>query len=385
MVNQSPILPPATLGVLGGGQLGRMFAQAARTMGYNVAVLDPDPTAPAAHFATQHICAQYDDEVALLELAQRCPVVTTEFENPPAHALEFLAKHTLVRPNAQAVSIAQDRIKEKSFFKSSGFPVGPFAILQRDGDDELAATQVAFPAILKTARFGYDGKGQVTVRSAEELRAAWAQMKHAPAILEERLALQREVSVVLARSHTGEIAPYPVVENRHANGILDVSITPADIQPQLLLEARDLAQRLAAKLEYVGVMAVEFFVVRSQVLINEIAPRPHNSGHFTINACATSQFEQQVRAITGLPLGATDLLQPAVMVNLLGDVWGRHGPNSVPDWANAVLNVAGASLHLYGKTEPRRGRKMGHINVLDKDRNTAIAKAMGIREKLGIE
>ncbi len=376
------ILPRNTLGLLGGGQLGRMFTAAARTMGYEVIVLDPDPLSPAAHFATEHLCADYHDQSALEQLAKRCAAVTTEFENPPADSLAWLAQRIPVRPGASAVAIAQDRMREKTFFAANGFPVGPFATIQNQADIETAGRALQFPAILKTARFGYDGKGQARVSSLEALRETFLLWCAVPCVLEQLLPLKLEVSVVLARGEDGAIATFPAAENRHDNGILDISIAPARIPAQLAAQAQDIAERLAAKLDYCGVLAVEFFVVESedgkeQLLINEIAPRPHNSGHYTIDACRTSQFEQQVRALCGLPLGSTTQHTPAVMVNLLGDVW----KNNVLA-ADKILQDTNVKLHLYGKREARVGRKMGHYTLLANDIEGALGAALEIKRHL---
>lgn len=376
------ILPGSTLGLLGGGQLGRMFTSAARTMGYDVIVLDPDPASPAAHFATEHLCADYHDQSALKQLANRCAAVTTEFENPPADSLAWLAERIPVRPDANAVAIAQDRMREKTFFTENGFPVGPFAIIRTETDFESVEGAVQFPAILKTARFGYDGKGQARVSSIEAARETFLSWHAVPCMLEELLPLKLEVSVVLARGEDGAIATFPVAENRHEKGILDISIAPARISAQLAAEAQNIAQRLAAKLDYCGVLAVEFFVIdgkdgKEKLLINEIAPRPHNSGHYTIDACLTSQFEQQVRALCGLPLGPTTQHTPGVMVNLLGDVW----KNNVLA-ADKILQEPNAKLHLYSKREARPGRKMGHYTVLGGNVDSALASALEIKRKL---
>lgn len=376
------ILPGSTLGLLGGGQLGRMFTSAARTMGYDVIVLDPDPASPAEHFATEHLCADYHDQKALEILAQRCAAVTTEFENPPADSLAWLAERIPVRPGANAVAIAQDRIREKTFFAENDFPVGPFAIIRIEADFETADRAIRFPAILKTARFGYDGKGQARVSNIIDARACFQSWRAVPAVLEQLLPLKLEVSVVLARGADGAIAPFPVAENRHENSILDISIAPARISPQLASQAQDIAQRLASTVDYCGVLAVEFFVVagndgKEQLLINEIAPRPHNSGHYTLDACLTSQFEQQVRALCGLPLGPTAQHTPAVMVNLLGDVW----KNNVLA-AGEILQEPNAKLHLYGKREARDGRKMGHYTILESDIESALNLALDIKRRL---
>jgi 5-(carboxyamino)imidazole ribonucleotide synthase len=373
------ILPGATLGLLGGGQLGRMFTVAARTLGYRVTVLDPDREAPAAEFATAHLAARYDDPGALEQLGATCAAVTTEFENAPAAALDALSQRTVVRPTGGSVAVAQDRRREKGFFREHGFPAGPFAVVEGEADFNPALAEVALPALLKTARFGYDGKGQARIDSREALAETFGRWKGVPCVLEELLALEREVSVVLARSPTGEIATFPLAENRHAQGILDISIAPARVPAALAGEAFDIAARLATALDYVGVLAVEMFVVGGRLLLNEIAPRPHNSGHYTIDACRTSQFEQQVRVLCGLPLGDASQHTPAVMLNLLGDAW-RGGLE--PDWA-AVLRHPQAHLHLYGKREARPGRKMGHVTVCDPQADRALEVAMEIRRDLG--
>ena len=373
------ILPGATLGLLGGGQLGRMFTVAARTLGYRVTVVDPDAHAPAAEFATRHLATAYTDRTSLDELAATCAAVTTEFENAPAAALEALGHRTVVRPSGGSVAVAQDRRREKEFFSSNGFPVGAHAFIESVADIESATRRVKFPALLKTARFGYDGKGQARIQSQAQLASVFDEWKRVPCVLEEFLPLELEISVVLARGAGGETAVFPVAENSHARGILDVTIAPARIAPALAAEATSLATRLAIELEYVGVLAVEMFVVKGRLLMNEIAPRPHNSGHYTIDACRTSQFEQQVRVLCGLPLGDPSQHTPAVMVNLLGDIWAQ----GEPDWA-AVLKNPGAHLHLYGKREARAGRKMGHVTVCDEPLSRALEVALGIRDALGI-
>ena len=373
------IRPGATLGLLGGGQLGRMFTVAARTLGYRVTVLDPDAHAPAAEFATGHLAAPYNDPAALDELARTCAAVTTEFENAPADALDAIAARTVVRPAGASVAIAQDRRREKAFFATGGFPIGPWARIDWPADFDAALAAVPLPALLKTARMGYDGKGQARIASRADLEAAFAAWKNVPCVLEQLLALEREVSVVLARSGDGAVAAFPVAENRHARGILDVTIAPARVHASLAAEATALAGRLARSLEYVGVLAVEMFVVEGRLLLNEIAPRPHNSGHYTIDACRTSQFEQQVRVLCGLPLGDPSQHTPAVMVNLLGDIWGT----GEPDW-EAVLSHPGAHLHLYGKREARPGRKMGHVTVCEASPEGTLASALAIRASLGI-
>jgi 5-(carboxyamino)imidazole ribonucleotide synthase len=369
-----PIVPPATLGILGGGQLGRYFVLAARTMGYRTMVLEPDPLAPAGAVADVHLVAAYDDPDALRQLAERCAVVTTEFENPPASALHQLASATLVRPSPGAIAIAQDRRTEKRFLADIGVPTAPFAVLETTAD--LVGHGVRFPAILKTARLGYDGKGQVSVGDPDELAAGWALLGEVPCVLEQRLPLDDEVSVVLGRGPDGNAVTYPLVHNTHVAGILDVTVVPASVDATLAATAADVAVTIAEALEYVGVLAVEMFVVGGHLVVNELAPRPHNSGHWTLDAALTSQFEQQVRAVCGLQLGDTSMAAPAAaMANLLGDVW----TNGDPDWA-AALGDAGAHLHLYGKTEPRPGRKMGHLTVTAASTDDAAKRAVACRD-----
>lgn len=371
------ILPGATLGMLGGGQLGRMFTIAARTMGYRVMVLDPDPQSPAGEIANAHIQADYQDNDALQRLAGACSAVTTEFENVPASALETLAKHCPVRPGAQAVAVTQNRIREKTFLRQLHFATAPFAVVQSEDDLMAAFREIGAPAILKVSRFGYDGKGQVTIRNTREAIAAWNSMKHEPCVLEKRVALDREISVVLARGADNDIAVYPAAENVHAGGILDISVVPARVSAARAREAQAAARKIAEQLEYVGVLAVEFFISRGKLLVNEIAPRPHNSGHYTIDACVTSQFEQQVRALCGLPLGDTRLLSPAAMVNLLGDLW-RGGE---PRWER-ILKSPRAKLNLYGKREARPARKMGHYTCLNATAAAARDEALKLRRGL---
>lgn len=371
------IFPDAMLGMLGGGQLGRMFTLAAHSMGYRVTVLDPDPSSPAGQIADVHLKAAYQDRDALQQLADTCAAVTTEFENVPAESLRWLATRCTVRPTGDSVAVAQDRIQEKRFLESAGFAVAPFASILAVDDCERTDASL-LPGILKRARFGYDGKGQAQVTSVAEVRAAFAEMGAEPCVLEKRVALASEVSVVAARGADGATRSFPVAENRHVNGILDVSIVPARVSAAVASEAEAQAQAVATKLGYCGVLAVEFFVTdRGELLVNEIAPRPHNSGHYTIDACVTSQFEQQVRTLCGLPLGESRLLSPVVMVNLLGDVW-RHGE---PAW-DAVFGCPEAKLHLYGKREARPGRKMGHYTVLGQDAEAALQRAAALRAHL---
>jgi 5-(carboxyamino)imidazole ribonucleotide synthase len=369
-----PIVPPATIGMLGGGQLGRYALVAARTMGFRTMVLEPDPHAPAGHIADEHLVAAYDDESALERLAAACSVVTTEFENPPAAALEFLAHRTLVAPSPRAVAIAQDRIAEKAFLVDAGLPVGPYAVV----DDPQADPPIAYPAILKTARLGYDGKGQRVVADASEMRAAWRLLGSVPCVLEQVLDLQTEISVVVARTGDGGFAAYPVAENRHVDGILDLTVVPATVPRRLADRATGLAMTVADQLEYVGVLAVELFVVDGDVIVNELAPRPHNSGHWTLDVAQTDQFAQQIRAVCGLPLGDVSMTQPAAaMVNLLGDRW----EGGDPDWV-AGLGDPRVALHLYGKAVARPGRKMGHLTAWASDPRTAETRALHARAAL---
>ena len=364
------------LGVLGGGQLGRFFVIAARQMGYRVAVLDPDHGSPAGALADWHLAAGYEDPAALEELAASCVAITTEFENVPAGSLAILARRCRVAPSSDCVAVSQDRIREKAALAAHGLPVGGYATVHAETDLDRAEL---YPGILKRARFGYDGKGQARVASPAEARAAWQGFERAPCVLEGLVALDCEVSVVVARGADGATAPFPVAENRHSHGILDVSIVPARVPDSLAREAQAMAARLATALDYVGVLGVEFFVSGGRLLVNEIAPRPHNSGHYTMEACATSQYAQQVRALCGLPLGEPRLLSPVVMVNVLGDAW-KAGE---PDWS-AVLGEPRAHLHLYGKSSARPGRKMGHFTVLDAERDRAVDVALALRARLGI-
>ncbi len=372
-----PILPGAMLGVLGGGQLGRMFVQAAQQMGYRVTVLDPAADCPAGGVAEDLICADYTDMPALQRLALQCEAITTEFENVPAESLRRLAKHCVVSPDAQSVFIAQNRVTEKQFLTNNGFAVAPFAVITRQQDLDDEDSGFFLPGILKASQFGYDGKGQKTVQHPEELRAAYAQLNQPVCVLEKFMQLHCEISVVVARNADGAVMTFPPAENQHVDGILDISIVPARVAPELSQRAQDAACRVVEALRYQGVLCVEFFVLQDgELLINEIAPRPHNSGHYSINACVTSQFEQQVRTLCGLPLGATTQHSSAVMVNLLGDLWHR----GEPDWSK-LLQHPTAKLHLYGKKEARPGRKMGHYTVLAADTASALQDAMIIKKQ----
>lgn len=379
------IAPPATLGMLGGGQLGMYFVLAARRLGYRTVVLDPDPTCPAAAVADLHMAAPYDDSDAIARLAAECAAVSTEFENVPAATLERLAESTTVHPNADAVATSQDRIAEKAFLRSHGIPVGPYAVIETDRDLDRLPGEV-FPGVLKTARLGYDGRGQTTVAAAADAKDAWADHGRVPCVLERRLDLDLELSVVLARTTTGDVATFTPPANTHRNGILDISTAPSGADPAIVADAERLAAAVADALDFVGTVAVEFFVSKGTLLVNEIAPRPHNSGHFTLDACVTSQFEQQVRALCGLPLGDPRPHSAATMVNLLGDLWFPTAEDPAPrqpDWP-ALLAFPDLRLHLYGKREPRPGRKMGHFTVLAPDPDTALATARDARTAIGI-
>lgn len=402
-----PLPPGSWLGVLGGGQLGRMFCQAAQRMGYRVCVLDPDPHCIAGRVADRQLRADYLDEAALTVLGERCAAVTTEFENVPAEALEKLAQLTRVAPAASAVAIAQDRVAEKAFLAASGVPVAPYRpILSMTDLDE--APDELFPGILKVARLGYDGKGQARVANRDEAREAFeswtiAAGGQAPVcVLEQRVSLASEVSVLVVRGGDGSVVTYPVAGNEHRDGILAVSTVPAPVSDALADQARQAAVTIATKLDYHGVLCVEFFVLTDgRLLANEMAPRPHNSGHWTIDAAVSSQFEQQARVMAGLPLGSTEQTWPALMLNILGNAWylpqgvasspapeageGAAVPGTPvqhePDWA-AMLAHPGARLHLYGKDDARMGRKMGHLTVMAPTMAQARAQAADIGPRI---
>nr|WP_284700850.1 5-(carboxyamino)imidazole ribonucleotide synthase [Robbsia betulipollinis] len=412
-----PILPGAWLGILGGGQLGRMFCFAAQSMGYRVAVLDPDAQSPAGAVAERHLRAAYDDPTALAELAALCAAVTTEFENVPAASLDWLARTVTVSPAGRSVAVAQDRVAEKRFLADC-VGVAPHQVIesveQLDGLDDAAFAPV-LPGIVKTARLGYDGKGQVRVATADEARRAFRSFGGAPCVLEKRLSLAFEVSALVVRGFDGACLVYPIAQNVHRDGILAETIVPApSLDAALAARVRDEARTIAAELDYVGVLCVEFFVLHDGSLVaNEMAPRPHNSGHYTIDACVSSQFEQQVRAMTGLPLGDTSQHSAAVMLNVLGDVWFAGAPQETaavetaavdtaaadaaadgadsareaaprtPAW-DAVAGVAGAHLHLYGKDAARAGRKMGHITCTAPTPEAARAASRTVAAQLRI-
>jgi len=360
--------------MLGGGQLGRYALIAARVMGYRTMVLEPDERAPAANVADEHLVAAYDDEAALDRMASTCAVITTEFENPPASSLERLARATDVAPSAAAVAIAQDRRAEKRFLAGAGIPIAPWSVV----DSADAPAVVDYPAILKTARLGYDGKGQITVTSADQLPDAWIALGRGACVVEQAMSLDVELSVIVARTVDGRMATYDVAENLHVDGILDLTVVPARVASGVAGRATALARAIADALDYVGVLAVELFVVDGEVYVNELAPRPHNSGHWTLDAARASQFEQQIRAVCGVGLGDPAMTTPAVaMVNLLGDLW-RHAE---PDWT-AALAEPRASLHLYGKLEARPGRKMGHLTITGGSADDVATEAIELRDAI---
>ncbi len=375
----------STLGVMGGGQLGRMFVQAAQSMGYFTAVLDPDPASPAGLVSHFHIQTDYLDEQGLAQLMQRCAAITTEFENVPAPALFTLGAHRPVAPGADAVAIAQDRIQEKAHFERCGVPVAPYAVIETAAD--LAGVEAdLFPGILKTARLGYDGKGQIRVGTRAELAAAWDALKNVACVLEKMLPLAAECSVIVARGWNGEMVHFPPQLNLHRDGILAVTQVFEGNMPVPSVERSIAATRSIAKgMQYVGVLCVEFFVLPDgSLVVNEMAPRPHNSGHYTLDACDVSQFDLQVRTLTGLPLVPPRQHSPAIMLNLLGDLWfDAEGKPVTPAWSE-VLALPGTHLHLYGKLQARRGRKMGHLNITGASVEEVRATALRAAGLLGI-
>ena len=372
------LLPGATIGVMGGGQLGRMFAIAARRMGYRVHTFSPEKDGPAAQFSDQATAASYEDEEALTNFAREIDVLTFEFENIPAATIEWASRGRIVRPRGEILLIAQNRLREKEFLSDAGFPVAPFRRVANATDLTRAVETIGRPAILKGAAFGYDGKGQQRIDPGTELATIWTGREDELCVLESVIDFEKEISVIVARGPDGATAVFPVCENIHRNHILDVTLAPAQIEERVASAARELACEVATSLDLIGLLTVEMFLNRDDgLIINELAPRPHNSGHWTIEGCVTSQFEQQVRAVCGLPLGATGLLRPAAMVNLLGDIWSRGEPN----WPGALAEP-NVHLHLYGKRQPRPGRKMGHLTAVAETAGAAAASALRAREQL---
>ena len=383
-----PLLPGSWLAVLGGGQLGMMFCQAAQRLGYRVAAIDPDPDAPIGVVADMLWTSSYQDTDVLQALSELAQATTVEFENVPYAALAHLAMRMPVRPAADSIAIAQSRIQEKMFFARHALPVAPFMVLRDSSDLSLPISQDLFPGRLKTARLGYDGKGQCAVAAPDQVAPAFRQLGNVSCVLEQQLQLAREISVLIARDVHGDIALWPIAENIHRNGILDVTIAPARVSEAIAQSAREHARSVVENMGYRGVLCVEFFIdTQDNLYLNEMAPRPHNSGHHTIESCITSQFEQQVRITAALPLGDTSQKMPAVMLNLLGDLWFSDEVSNVssePDW-NALLADSGACqthLHLYGKKEARRGRKMGHITCCAATLDDALQTARRLRKAL---
>ncbi|HEX8498955.1 MAG TPA: 5-(carboxyamino)imidazole ribonucleotide synthase [Pyrinomonadaceae bacterium] len=374
----SAILPGATVGVLGSGQLGRMFAIAARRMGYRVHTFSPDSDTPTGQVSDKEYEHPYDDLDAVREFARGVSVVTFEFENVPAAAVEAASRLAPVRPSGAVLYTTQHRLREKTFLSARGFPVAPFRHVRTPEDLSAALGEVGLPAVLKTAGFGYDGKGQTRINSAGDAASAFGALRGQEGVVEAFIDFEREVSVVAARAEGGEFAHYGVVENTHSRHILDLSVAPARVGEGVAREAVGIARALLEELDVVGVMCVEFFLTGAgRLLVNELAPRPHNSGHFTFDASVTSQFEQQLRAVCGLPLGSTELMRPAAMANLLGDLW----QDAEPDWG-AALSSPDVKLHLYGKTEARAGRKMGHLTALAATPEEAARAALAARDAL---
>ena len=381
----TPILPGATLGVLGGGQLGRMFVHAAQRMGYFTAVLDPDPSSPAGGVSHHHIQTDYLDPEGLTRLARVSAAITTEFENVPAAALATLAAQRPVAPGEQAVAIAQDRAREKSHFIQCGVACALYAVIENEADLESVSGSM-LPGILKTARLGYDGKGQVRVATREELAGAWNDLQRVACVLERMLPLAAECSVIVARGRDGQLVQLPLQLNLHRDGILAVTeVHPGNVAEPVAREAAAAASSIAHGLDYVGVLCVEFFILADgSLVVNEIAPRPHNSGHYSMDACDLSQFDLQVRALAGLPLVPPRQHSPAVMLNLLGELWLVGDATREPPWAQ-VLALPGTHLHLYGKVSARPGRKMGHLNITGATAQQVRATALKAAALLGIE
>jgi 5-(carboxyamino)imidazole ribonucleotide synthase len=371
-------LPGATIGLMGSGQLGRMFAVAARRMGYRIHVFSPEKDTPAGQFADREVTGAYEDEAAVRGFAKDLDLLTFEFENIPRQTVDWCTAECEVRPASSVLHTAQNRLREKDFLSQAGIPVGPYRAVRSAAELSAALGAIKTPAILKSAAFGYDGKGQRFIEERVDAGQIWQERPGDELILEAAIDFEKEVSVIVARGPDGSMATFPVCENMHRNHILDVTVVPARVSAEVEKSAADLARAIAEKMDLVGLMAVEMFLQRDgTLLVNELAPRPHNSGHWTIEGCATSQFEQHVRAVCGLPLGSTQLLSPSAMANLLGDLWQGGEPNWV-----AALDVEGARLHLYGKHHPRPRRKMGHLTALASTAEAAIDAVTKARDAL---
>lgn len=378
MSSSKIFLPGSTIGVMGGGQLGRMFAIAARRMGYRVHTFSPDEDTPTGQLADREVAARYDDAEAVRDFARGIDVLTFEFENIPTQTIEWASEFCEVRPSANVLHICQHRLREKQFLAGAGLPLPRFEAVNNATELAGAMQRVGVPAVLKTAAFGYDGKGQRKIGLREDPAKVWEEFGGSHAVLEQFVEFEKEVSVIVARGFDGKMAAYPVCENVHRNHILDVTFVPAAINSEVDVQARVLAGQVAEQLDLVGLLAVEMFLLKDgSLLINELAPRPHNSGHFSFDASITSQFEQQLRAVCGLPLGSTESLRPSAMVNLLGDIWA----NGEPDWAGAAA-LPDVKIHLYGKSEPRPGRKMGHLVAFGSTGEEAANRALAGRAAL---
>ena len=371
-------LPGATIGLMGSGQLGRMFAVAARRMGYRVHVFSPEKDTPAGQFADREVTGAYEDELAVRDFAKGLDLLTFEFENIPRQTVDWCADECEVRPGSSVLHTAQNRLREKDFLSAAGIPVAAYRAVRSASELTVALNEIKTPAILKSAAFGYDGKGQRLIEQSFDLCEIWRDRPGDELILERAIDFEKEVSVIVARGPDGAVATFPVCENMHRNHILDITVVPARVPANVEKSAADLARAIAEKMDLVGLLAVEMFLDHDgNLLVNELAPRPHNSGHWTIEGCATSQFEQHLRAVCGLPLGSTEILRPSAMANLLGDLWQTGEPN----WA-AALEVEGVHLHLYGKHQPRPRRKMGHLTALASTAEAAIAAVTKARDAL---
>ena len=371
-------LPGSTVGVMGGGQLGRMFAIAARRMGYRVHTFSPDEDTPTGQLADREVAARYDDEAAVRDFARGVDVLTFEFENIPTETIAWAAEHCAVRPSGRVLHLCQHRLREKEFLAAAGLPLPAFAHVTSAEELAEAVARIGLPSVLKTASFGYDGKGQRKLAAGDDLAAAWAPFAGQSAVLEAWVPFEKEISILVARGIDGRMATYPVCENQHAHHILDVTLVPGNVSAHTASVAAKLAESAAEALDLVGLLAVEMFLLADdEILINELAPRPHNSGHYSFDASMTSQFEQQLRAVCGLPLGSTESLSPCAMANLLGDLWAA----GEPDWA-AALAMPGVKLHLYGKAGPRPGRKMGHLVAFGRDTAEAAERVRAARAAL---